>query len=118
MNAIKAMVCDVDKRKQYLGFVLTNVVFDPRLCCMESSINYFNKSIVNPVIQAINNTVNKNELLSDMVAIAMKAWETIMHQVFRNYEMQTHNSAATSFKTITQTLWKKLDAQASQGNFA
>ena len=44
------MVQDGDKRKQYLGFMLASVLLDPKLGTLGAHTEFFNKTILNPLL--------------------------------------------------------------------
>ena len=61
--------------------MVSSTVLDPRLGTLEgatSNLDMFNKSVMNPLMQAITQVVNKNDLLSDLLVVALKAWEPVM----------------------------------------
>jgi len=62
LNALKTLVQEADLRKQWMGFFLISTTLDPALCIMNE--NNFNK-VLNILIHAISNAVNKNEVLTD-----------------------------------------------------
>ena len=90
IQAIKSLVQDGDKRKQYLGFILSSVVFDPALSDLDPQIEAFNKSIVNPLLQAVNSCLKRNEIFTDHVAAALKALDPIILLVYKNYDSKIH----------------------------
>ena len=63
LSAVKQMVQDGEKRKQYLGFMLASVLLDPKLGTLSTNTDFFNKSILNPLLQSMNTCLRKNEVL-------------------------------------------------------
>ena len=50
LQAVKQMVQDGEKRKQYLGFMLASVLLDPHLGSLGPHVEFFNKFILNPLL--------------------------------------------------------------------
>ena len=81
------MVQDGDKRKQYLGFMLASVLLDPHLSCLGAHTDFFNKSILNPLLQSVNTCLKRNEVLrNDQGAAAIKAVGPILTLVYRHFD--------------------------------
>ena len=80
------MVQDGDRRKQYLGFMLASVLFDPQLSDMEPQIEAFNKTLVNQLLQSVSTCLKRNDILNDQVAAALKALDPVVLLVYKHYD--------------------------------
>lgn len=89
MNSLKALIqsqpnsgADAPK-KQWLGFLLISQLFDPTICIIDALV--FTKNI-NIFINAISNTVSKNEIFSDISIIAINAWRGVLKMLAKYYD--------------------------------
>ena len=64
---------------------------------------------INIFLQQISNTISKNELLSDICVVSIKAWESLLGMMAETYEAKLYQSALLVLKTICQNLVRKLD---------
>jgi hypothetical protein len=56
---LRAMICETKQTsKQLEGLLIASVCFNPVHCQMEASLHVFNKSIMNPVFQSIQQVIN------------------------------------------------------------
>lgn len=81
------MVQDGEKRKQYLGFMLASVLLDPHLGTLGPHAEFFNKNILNQLLQSINTCLKKNEVLrNDQGAAAIKAVMPMLTLVYKYFD--------------------------------
>ena len=66
------------------------MVFDPVLSDLDPQIDTFNKSVVNPLLQAVNTCLKRNEIFTDHVAAALKALDPIILLVYKDYDSKIH----------------------------
>ena len=87
LSAVKQMVQDGEKRKQYLGYMLASVLLDPHLGTLGANSDFFNKTILNALLQSISACLKKNEVLrSDQGAAALKAMMPILTLVYKHFD--------------------------------
>lgn len=103
---IKTLVEQADLTRKWLGFFLMSTTLDPSVCLMNETL--FNK-MLNGLINAVSNTINKNELLTDHASIALQAFRVILSIMHKNYDQKQHSIALTVIKQILQNLVKKMD---------
>ena len=99
LSAVKQMVQDGEKRKQYLGFMLASVLLDSQLGTLGPNTDFFNKTILNPLLQSMSTCLKKNEVLrSDQGAAALKAVMPILTLVYRHFDQKTHQASVEHIK--------------------
>ena len=70
--------------------MLASVILDPKLSNLERNADFFNKSIVNPLLQAIFNAVKKQEFESELFCFAIKAFEVIVKVTYSFFDAKCH----------------------------
>jgi len=90
LTAVKTLVQDGDQKKQYLGLMIASVIFDPALSNMERSSDFFNKSVANPLLSAIQNTVKKHEPDSEYFCASLKAFESVIKLIYSYFDPKSH----------------------------
>ena len=109
------MVQDGEKRKQYLGFMLASVLLDSHLGTLGPNTDFFNKTILNPLLQSMSTCLKKNEVLrSDQGAAALKAVMPILTLVCRYFDQKTHQASVEHIKQIVTLLLRKLEVFVEQ----
>lgn len=115
LSAVKQMVQDGEKRKQYLGFMLASVLLDSQLGTLGPNTDFFNKTILNPLLQSMSTCLKKNEVLrSDQGAAALKAVMPILTLVYRHFDQKTHQASVEHIKQIMTLLLRKLEVFVEQ----
>lgn len=111
LTAVKQLAQEGEMRKQYLGFMLGSVLFDSKLGSLGSSPDFFNKSVVNPLLQSISTCLKKNEVVgNDQGAAAVKCAIPIIDLVYRYFDQRVHQASVEHIKQIMQLLLRKLEA--------
>ena len=87
MNSVKALVSDADSRKQWVGFLLIAKTFDVKICVIDEVA--FAKN-VNVFVHAVNNTISKNELCSELTVVAIRAWRSMLEVLSSQYDAKNH----------------------------
>jgi len=63
---LKQMICETKATsKQLDGLLIASVVLDPQFSCIEHSLTFFNKSVLNPVFQSLQQSINSHDLFAD-----------------------------------------------------
>lgn len=81
--------------------MIAQVVLNPNFSSIEHSLDVFNKSILNPVTQAVQQAINQQDLLSDLALVALKTLQQLLKIVFKTYEVKYHQ---TFIQTINALL--------------
>lgn len=90
-----------DFKRQQEGFLIASVLLDPKVCSMTATAcALFNKSLLNPIMQQIQQVVNQNEVFSDNFIVAMKCLKAILVLVYRGYDQKTHQATLTILHAI------------------
>ena len=92
-----------------MSLILASVILDPQLCNLERNADFFNKSIVNPLLQSIFNIVKKHEFDSDLFCVAMKAFAVIIKAVYSFFDSKCHQASMEHFKQIVQIVFKRVE---------
>lgn len=67
------------------------MILDPRLGTLGHNAEFFNKTILNSLLQSVNTCLKKNEVLrSDQGAAAIKTVGPILSIVYRYFDQKTH----------------------------
>ena len=99
-----------DKRKHlYFGMVLISVVFDPMIVNISTEMDFITKSVLSPIMQAINMALVKNELFSGISTVTVTALTTMVNFLAKFYDQRIHSACVNQFKAAIQTIFKKMD---------
>ena len=109
------MVQDGERRKQYLGLILVSVILDPHLGTLGAQTDFFNKTILNPLLQSVSTCLKKNEVLrNDQGAAAIKAVQPILTLVYKHFDQKTHQASIEHIKQVMHLILRKLEAFVEQ----
>jgi hypothetical protein len=85
------MICDTKStQKQIDGLLIASVCFNPNYSCIEHSITSFNKSILNPVLQTIQQIIGASDIFTDVSTSALLCLQQILKIVYKTYDVKVH----------------------------
>lgn len=91
-----------------MGFLLVAKLLRPEVVAIDDSVLNSN---LNLILQAINQTLSRNQLLSDISVVAAKAFESIVLLLNDKYDSKAHSGALLLLKSICQNMVRKLDKE-------
>lgn len=107
---MKAMICDTKATsKQLDALLIASVVFDPAHSCIEHSITLFNKSVLNPVFQTLQQIINQNDLFADITVGALSTLQSLLKIIYKTYDLKVHQVAIAGLNALVQVIMKKMD---------
>lgn len=66
------------------------MILDPDLCNLDRSSDFFNKSVVNPLLQSIFSAIKKHDLDNALHCAALKAFESATKAVYSFFDAKCH----------------------------
>ena len=81
-----------DKRKLFVGLVLTSVTLDSEIVNVGFHFDFFIKNVCTVLLQAINSTLHKNDILSEFACVAVRALTQIIKLLAKFYDQRVHQS--------------------------
>lgn len=95
--------------------MLASVLLDPHIGTLGPHVEFFNKTILNSLLQSISTCLKRNEMLrNDQGAAALKAVTPILSLVYRHFDQKTHQASIEHIKQIMQLVLRKLEAFVEQ----
>ena len=78
--------------------VLISVVFDPMIVNISTEMDFITKSVLSPIMQAINMALVKNELFSGISTVTVTALTTMVNFLAKFYDQRIHSACVNQFK--------------------